>query len=157
MSSSNGRRTILVVDDEADIRLVLEARLAAAGFRVQTAVNGREALGRIRLDPPDLVVLDLMLPGIDGFGICGILKRDQRFSSIPVVMLTARSESKDRKLSAKLGADLYLTKPFKPAELVEHVRDLLEPKPKCGAVDVHPADSLEAEFPFEVSALPEPA
>lgn len=133
MSESNGRRTILVVDDEEDIRLVLEARLAAAGFRVETAANGMEALSKIRTSPPDLVVLDLMLPGIDGFGICGMVKRDQRFSRIPIVMLTARVQSNDRKTSAKLGADAFVAKPFQAEELIGRIRELLSPVPPDGA------------------------
>jgi DNA-binding response OmpR family regulator len=157
MSRDNGHRTILVVDDEADIRLVLQARLTAAGFEVQTAADGTEAMSRIRMSPPDLVVLDVMLPGIDGFGVCGILKRDQRFSNIPIIMLTARTQPKDRKLSAKLGADAFVTKPFKAEELVECIHGLLEPRPRPAPVQACAHDCLEAEFPFETSALPEPA
>ncbi len=130
MSQENGHKTILVVDDEEDIRFVLEARLTAAGFRVETAANGMEALSRIRSSPPDLIVLDLMLPGIDGFGICGMVKRDQRFSRIPVVMLTARVQPNDRKTSARLGADAFVAKPFQAEELIGRIRELLNPAPK---------------------------
>jgi DNA-binding response OmpR family regulator len=126
VSQQNGHRTVLVVDDEEDIRMVLEARLAAAGFRVQTAANGMEALSQIRSSPPDLIVLDLMLPGIDGFGICGMVKRDQRFSRIPIIMLTARVQPNDHKTSVKLGADAYMTKPFRAEELIGRIRELLD-------------------------------
>ncbi|MEO0077998.1 MAG: response regulator [candidate division WOR-3 bacterium] len=132
MSQENGHKTILVVDDEEDIRLVLEARLTAAGFRVETAANGMEALSRIRSSPPDLIVLDLMLPGIDGFGICGMVKRDQRFSHIPIIMLTARVQPNDRKTSAKLGADAFIAKPFQAEELIRQIRQLLEPAREDG-------------------------
>jgi len=116
---------VLVVDDEEDIRLVLQARLETAGYQVQTAGNGMEALDRIRSSPPDLVVLDLMLPGIDGFGVCAMIKRDQRFSRIPVILLTARSQPQDRATGVALGADAHLTKPFRAEELLAEVRRLL--------------------------------
>ncbi len=148
MSESNGRKTILVVDDEEDIRLVLEARLTAAGFRVETAANGMEALSKIRTSPPDLVVLDLMLPGIDGFGICGMVKRDQRFSRIPIIMLTARVQSNDRKTSAKLGADAFIAKPFQAEELIARIKELLNP--------TQPDSTGKAGLPLS-SPLPSPA
>jgi DNA-binding response OmpR family regulator len=116
---------ILIVDDEEDIRAVLQARLEAGGYRVETASTGMEALEKIRASSYDLIVLDLMLPGIDGFGVCAMVKRDQRFSRIPVVMLTARSQPQDRKTGQSLGADAYLTKPFRPDELLAEIRRLL--------------------------------
>jgi DNA-binding response OmpR family regulator len=116
---------VLIVDDEEDIRLVLQARLETAGFQVRTAINGMEALDRIRSNPPDLVILDVMLPGIDGFGVCAMIKRDQRFSRIPVILLTARSQPQDRATGAALGADAHLLKPFRAEELLAEVRRLL--------------------------------
>lgn len=117
MTAPAGRSRILVVDDEPDIRLVLQARLEAAGYSVSTAATGLDALNSVRSAPPDLVLLDLMLPGMDGFSVCAMLKRDQRFNRIPILMLTARSQ---------VGADAYLTKPFQAAELLAEVRRLLE-------------------------------
>ncbi len=119
-------KTVLVVDDEPDIRLILQARLEAAGYRVETAGNGLEALNRIRTQPPDLVILDLMLPGMDGFAVCAMLKRDQRFSHIPIVILSARSQVQDKKTGASLGADAYITKPFQPQELLSTIEQLIE-------------------------------
>jgi two-component system response regulator RpaA len=119
------RPRILVVDDEPDIRLVLQTRLETAGYDVSTADDGMRALQQIRSQPPDLVVLDLMLPGIDGFGVCAMVKRDQRFSRVPVIMLTARSRATDRQTGQSLGADAYMTKPFRADELVAKVRELL--------------------------------
>lgn len=119
-------KTVLVVDDEPDIRLILQARLEAAGYRVETAGNGLEALNRIRTQPPDLVILDLMLPGMDGFAVCAMLKRDQRFSHIPIVILSARSQAQDKKTGASLGADAYITKPFQPQELLSTIEQLIE-------------------------------
>ncbi len=119
---------ILIVDDEEDIRAVLQARLETAGYEVRSAETGMEALERIRTDPPDLIVLDLMLPGIDGFGVCAMVKRDQRFSKIPIIMLTARSQPQDRSTGAALGADAFLTKPFRADELLTQIHLLLNGK-----------------------------
>jgi DNA-binding response OmpR family regulator len=117
---------VLIVDDEPDIRLVLEARLQTAGFAVESADDGMQALSRIRANPPDLIVLDLMLPGIDGFGVCAMVKRDQRYSHIPVIMLTARSQPNDRRTGESLGADAYMSKPFRADELLAKVHELLD-------------------------------
>ncbi|NPV13788.1 response regulator [candidate division WOR-3 bacterium] len=119
-------KTVLVVDDEPDIRLILQARLEAAGYRVETASNGLEALNRIRTQPPDLVILDLMLPGMDGFAVCAMLKRDQRFNHIPIIILSARSQTQDKKTGSSLGADAYITKPFQPQELLGTIEQLIE-------------------------------
>ena len=119
------RPLVLVVDDEEDIRFVVRARLEAAGFRVETASNGLEGLTRARRLHPDLILLDLMLPGMDGFNVCGMLKRDQQFSAIPIIILSARSQQKDFETGIALGADAYLTKPFSGPELIGKVRELL--------------------------------
>jgi DNA-binding response OmpR family regulator len=105
---------------------VLEARLQTAGFAVETADDGLQALSRIRSNPPDLVVLDLMLPGIDGFGVCAMVKRDQRFNRLPIIMLTARSQPNDRSTGEAMGADAYMTKPFRADELLAKIRELLK-------------------------------
>jgi len=117
--------TILVVDDEPDLLLVVQTRLETAGYRVETATDGLDALNRVRARPPDLIVLDLMLPRMDGFAVCAMLKRDQRFSRIPVIILSARSQPQDIKTATTLGADAYITKPFLPAELLHKVAELL--------------------------------
>uniref|UniRef100_A0A7C4CD69 Response regulator n=1 Tax=candidate division WOR-3 bacterium TaxID=2052148 RepID=A0A7C4CD69_UNCW3 len=117
---------LLVVDDEPDIQLVVSARLEAAGYIVETAADGLEALNRVRANPPDLIVLDVMLPGMDGFAVCAMLKRDQRFSRIPVIMLSARTRPQDRSTGTGVGADAYLAKPFQPAELLGEIRRLLQ-------------------------------
>ena len=121
---------LLVVDDEEDIRAVLQARLEAAGFEVNTASDGLEALSRVRESAPDLIVLDLMLPGMDGFSVCAMLKHDQQFARIPILILSARSQASDRDTGMKLGADAYLTKPFATAELIECIRNLLNGRRK---------------------------
>ena len=115
-------RTILVVDDEPRIVELARDYLEHAGFRVVTASDGRTALEMARRDRPDLVVLDLGLPGLDGLDVTRELRRD---GSIPIVMVTARDDELDKLLGLELGADDYLTKPFSPRELVARVKAVL--------------------------------
>lgn len=114
--------TILVVDDEANIRELARAYLEKNGYRVLVAVNGQQALDTIRQQTPDLVVLDLMLPGIDGWEVC---RRVRANSNLPILMLTARDDDVDKIVGLEMGADDYLTKPFNPRELVARVRAIL--------------------------------
>ena len=120
--SSSPQATILVVDDEASIRRILETRLAMAGYQVASAADGEEALDRFHAVEPDLVVLDVMMPRLDGYGV---LQELRKVSDVPVVMLTALSEVKDRILGLELGADDYLMKPFSPKELEARIRCVL--------------------------------
>lgn len=113
---------ILVVDDEPMVREVVVAYLEREGFRVEEAATGRDALKRIDEGRPDLVILDVMLPEIDGFSVLSELRRDR---DVPVILLTARSEETDRVLGLELGADDYVVKPFSPRELVARVRSVL--------------------------------
>ena len=115
-------KTILVVDDEPKIVKVLKGYLEQAGFRVVTAGDGQMALTTFRHEKPDLVVLDLTLPGIDGLDVCRTLRRE---SNVPVIMLTARAEEADKLIGLELGADDYVTKPFSPREMVARVRAVL--------------------------------
>lgn len=114
--------TVLVVDDEANIRDLARMYLEREGFLVITAVNGREALSQVRRDRPALMVLDLMLPEMDGWEVC---RRVRASSDLPIIMLTARDDDIDKILGLELGADDYLTKPFNPRELVARVRAIL--------------------------------
>ncbi len=114
--------TILIVDDEPNIVELNRMYLEGAGYRVLTARSGPEALARFRSDHPDLLVLDLMLPGLDGWGVCREIRSE---SQIPIIMLTARTEDIDRILGLELGADDYVTKPYNPRELVARVRAVL--------------------------------
>jgi DNA-binding response OmpR family regulator len=118
-------KRILVVDDEEDIRTVLCARLEAAGYETTVATNGLGALSRARDWRPDLIILDLMLPGIDGFSVCAMLKRDQRFTRTPIIILSARCLPQDKETGLSLGADRYLRKPFTATELLDEVKTLL--------------------------------
>jgi DNA-binding response OmpR family regulator len=115
-------KTILVVDDEPKIADLARDYLEHAGFSVRTAADGEAALTAVRRDRPDLVVLDLGLPGLDGLDVTRAIRRD---SNLPVIMLTARDDELDKLLGLELGADDYLTKPFSPRELVARVRAVL--------------------------------
>ena len=117
---------ILVVDDEPDALELIEVNLKGAGFDVLTAANGRQALEKARAALPALVLLDVMLPEVDGLEVCKSLRRDPKTASIPIIMLTARAAEIDRVLGLELGADDYITKPFSPRELILRVRNLLK-------------------------------
>jgi len=116
---------ILVVDDEPEAVELLEFNLKTAGYVVSTAGDGAEALKRARTQTPDLIVLDVMLPEMDGFEICKYLRLDTTTVKIPIIMLTAKAAEIDRVLGLELGADDYLTKPFSPRELLLRIRKIL--------------------------------
>lgn len=113
---------ILVVDDDTNVSEVVSRYLVREGFSVEVVGDGRTALDRALADPPDLVVLDLMLPGIDGLEVC---RRLRALAPVPVIMLTARGDESDRVIGLELGADDYIAKPFSPKELVARVRAVL--------------------------------
>lgn len=113
---------ILVVDDEPDAVELIAFNLKGAGYEVVTATDGAEALKKARALLPELIILDLMLPEVDGLEVCKILRRDQNTSHIPIIMLTAKAAEIDRVLGLELGADDYVTKPFSPRELVLRVK-----------------------------------
>jgi two-component system phosphate regulon response regulator PhoB len=119
------REKILVIEDEPDIAEVLQYNLEKEGFDVDTARRGDAGLDAIRRDSPDLILLDLMLPGIDGLELTRMLKRDPLTSRLPIVMLTARGEEVDRIVGLELGADDYISKPFSPREVVLRVKAVL--------------------------------
>jgi DNA-binding response OmpR family regulator len=116
------RETVLVVDDEAHIAELARLYLEQAGYQVQTAADGAQALAQIERRPPALIVLDLMLPEIDGWEVC---RRVRARSDVPILMLTARDDDVDKIVGLELGADDYLTKPFNPRELVARVKAIL--------------------------------
>ena len=126
---------ILVVDDEPEAVELVEFNLKQAGYTVTTAADGAEALKKARSQPPDLIVLDVMLPEMDGFEICKTLRLETITSKLPIIMLTAKAAEIDRVLGLELGADDYLTKPFSPRELLLRIKKILargatEEKPK---------------------------
>jgi phosphate regulon transcriptional regulator PhoB len=116
---------VLVVEDEPDIAEVVRYNLTREGFQVDVHVRGDSALEAVRRRAPDLIVLDLMLPGVDGLELTRALKRDQATARIPLVMLTAKSEELDRVVGLELGADDYVTKPFSPRELTLRIKAVL--------------------------------
>jgi DNA-binding response OmpR family regulator len=117
---------ILVVDDERDLLELVAYHLTNAGYKVVTAATGGEALERAREKPPELIVLDILLPDLPGLEVCRILKSGERTRGIPVIFLTAKNEEIDRVVGFELGADDYVSKPFSPRELVLRVRALLK-------------------------------
>jgi len=140
-------REVLVVEDEPDIRRLVVLHLERDGFRCRTATSGADALREVKTAVPDLVVLDLMLPGLDGLEVCRRLRRDSSTSSVPIIMLTAKSDEVDRVVGLEVGADDYVGKPFSPKELVARVRAVLrrsrpdQPTPvlSVGPVTLDPA------------------
>lgn len=117
--------TVLIVDDEQDLRRLLGYFLKKEGYEVLEAATGEEALNLAREDPPDLIILDLMLPGIDGIEVCRLLKRNESTVSIPIIMLTAKGAEADIVKGLETGADDYVPKPFSTAVLVARVKSLL--------------------------------
>jgi len=120
-----GTKKILIVDDEPDIVELVSYNLKKEGFEIVAAFDGEEALARIRNDSFDFVILDLMLPGIQGMELCRILRNGPKTKNIPIIMLTAKGEEIDRILGLEIGADDYMAKPFSPRELVARVKAVL--------------------------------
>ena len=136
-------KTILVVDDELKITRLLRDYLQQAGFRVVTATDGLAALAVARVERPDMIVLDLGLPGLDGLDVTRALRKS---SDVPIIMLTARAEEADRIVGLEMGADDYLVKPFSPKELVARVRAVLRRvDASVGAPDLVRAGDLEID------------
>jgi DNA-binding response OmpR family regulator len=127
------RRTVLVVDDEPNIRRLVAHHLTGAGYRVRTATNGAEALERFAEETPDLVLLDVLMPGVDGLEVLRSLKSEPDSACVPVLLLTARGTDDQIRHGWQEGTDLYLVKPFNPRELVTVVRRMLETAGTPGA------------------------
>lgn len=134
-------RRIALVEDEPDIADVLRYNLEREGFEVDLYPRGDTALAGLRRRPPDLILLDLMLPGIDGLELCRILKREAPTAAVPLIMLTARREETDRIVGLELGADDYISKPFSPREVVLRIRAVLR---RNGAPEASAPRPLEA-------------
>jgi two-component system alkaline phosphatase synthesis response regulator PhoP len=118
---------ILVVDDEVHLAKIIEFTLKHEGYSVSVAFDGEEALEKIRNDSPDLIILDLMLPIVDGYRICNRLKADERYMNIPVIILTARNIEREN-IEEPIQADLFMEKPFNTDKLLKNILDVLEPK-----------------------------
>ena len=116
---------ILVVDDEIYIVHILEFSLGMEGYEVLTALDGEQALEKARAEHPDLIVLDIMMPKLDGYETCKLLKADTNTKDIPVILLSAKGRNVDQKIGFEVGADDYITKPFSPRKLVERINAIL--------------------------------
>ena len=127
----------MVAEDDPDIASLIEDYLERSGYQAEVVASGRETLSRVRQRPPDLLILDLMLPEVDGFEICRALRADPATATLPVIVVTARGEEADRIVGLEIGADDYVTKPFSPRELVARVSALLRRSSRVadGAVD----------------------
>jgi two-component system alkaline phosphatase synthesis response regulator PhoP len=118
-------KKILIVDDEVDLVETLRFPLEIEGYHVLVAHNGEDALNQARKENPDLILLDLMLPKLDGYKVCRLLKFDERYKHIPILMLTAKTQEKDKVLGMDTGANEYITKPFEMDDLIKKVKAYL--------------------------------
>jgi DNA-binding response OmpR family regulator len=135
---------VLIVEDDEDIGRLLAHAVTKAGLTAELLQSGTEAVRRVRADPPDVLLLDVMLPGVDGRDVCRALRADAATAAVPIIMITARAEEGDRIAGLELGADDYITKPFSPNEVVARVRALLRrsrpgdrPQPPLTFRDLH--------------------
>ena len=119
------KKKILIVEDEPHALETLRDRLEFEGYEIITAEDGQTALAKAKAEKPDLIILDVMLPKMDGYKVCGLLKADTRHNKIPIIMFTARAHESDKKLGKELGADAYITKPFESVELLGKINELL--------------------------------
>ena len=141
------KETILIVEDEKDICKMLEYNLKGEGFKTLSAGDGEDALDSVDRDHPDLIILDLMLPGMDGLEVCKNLKSDTKTASIPVIMLTAKSQESDKIVGLELGADDYVTKPFSFRELIARIKAVLRRvKEKGNLPEVLKIGGLKIDF-----------
>jgi DNA-binding response OmpR family regulator len=143
------RQTILVIEDEPDALELIQFNLKAHGYRVTGADTGEKGLQKATLTPPNLIVLDLMLPGLDGLELCKILKRNSKTAQIPIIMVTAKATELDRVLGLELGADDYLVKPFSPRELMLRIDRLLKAahRPSSESAECINAGDLAIDIP----------
>jgi two-component system response regulator VicR len=141
---------VLIVEDERPIAELVRFNLEKEGFQVEVCHDGQEALRRVQSDAPNLVILDLMLPGVDGFTVCREIRKN---SQVPILILTARADEVDRVVGLELGADDYVTKPFSPRELVARVRAILRRAagPRPGDVPIRAADLVIDPGTYEVT------
>lgn len=123
--ADNDKVKILFVDDEPDLVQLVSLRLQSAGYEVQAAYDGQQALDLVKKSRPNLIILDLMLPKLDGYKVCRLLKFDERYKSIPILIFTARAQVEDIQRATECGAEAYLTKPFEAAALLGKIKELL--------------------------------
>ena len=119
-------QSVLIVDDEPMARTLLRLMLVRAGFNVAEAEDGFDALDKVRKNRPDVILLDVMMPGMDGFAVCERLRNDEETASLPIIMLSAKTDLASINKGLKVGATVYLTKPISPEDLTRHVQEALE-------------------------------
>lgn len=120
------QKKILIVDDEPSLREMVALQLADEGYDVIQATDGIEGLEKAKKEPPDLIILDIMLPKMNGYEVCGLLKTDPKYNKIPIILFSAKAQNEDIKLGEKVGADAYITKLFGFKELLSKVKELIE-------------------------------
>ncbi|MBL7070533.1 MAG: response regulator [Candidatus Omnitrophica bacterium] len=119
-------KKILIVEDEAQLVEMIKMRLEASGYEVISAHDGQEGLDKAKKEKLDLIILDLMLPKIDGYKVCRMLKFDEKYKQIPIILFSARAQDEDKKMGEEVGADAYITKPFDPQVLLGKIKELLK-------------------------------
>jgi DNA-binding response OmpR family regulator len=117
---------LLLVDDEKQLIEMVQMRLEANGYEVITANDGQEGLEKAKTENPDLIMLDVMMPKMDGYKVCGLLKNDSRYKNIPIILFSARAQQDDTEVGKEVGADAYVTKPFEPLVLLAKIKELLK-------------------------------
>jgi DNA-binding response OmpR family regulator len=120
------KKKILVVDDEVDLVRTIQFSLELEGYKVLVSYNGEDALAQARKENPDLILLDIMLPKLDGYKVCRLLKFDEQYKHIPILMMTAKTQEKDKLMGKETGANEYITKPFDMEELMEKIKEYLK-------------------------------
>ena len=118
-------KKILIVDDENDLVDLVKLRLEANGYQVVVAYDGQAALNVVKKENPDLIILDLMLPKLDGYKVCRMLKFDQKYKKIPIILFSAKAQDEDKAIGKEVGADAYVVKPFEPKLLLATIKELL--------------------------------
>ena len=119
------KKRILIVEDELQMVDMVKMRLEANNYEVLVANDGKSGLEKAKKEKPDLIILDIMLPSMDGYKVCGLLKSDTRYNKIPVIMFTAKAQKEDEELGKEVGADAYIRKPFEPQVLLGKIKELL--------------------------------
>lgn len=122
------KEKILLIEDERDMAYAVTLQLEAEGYDVINAYDGYEGFQKAKSDKPDLIILDLMLPKIEGYKVCRMLKFDDKYKNIPIILFTSRAQESDRETSKEVGADAYITKPFEPEILLSKIKELVKKK-----------------------------
>ena len=153
MTKKSTMSKILIVEDDPDIRELLRFNLEKAGYNLFLAEDGEKALTLARKHSPDIILLDLMLPGVDGLEVCRTLKKDPELQRIPIIMVTAKGEEMDRVVGLELGADDYVVKPFSLREVVLRIRKILDRREKQAAPAILKADPLVLDLDAHTARL----